>query len=217
MGGGAGVACDRLPIELSVCPTCHHGIKQARGWTWLEINAFVGGVHPDCKDDFPCPLCMATSEMGKCGLIWIGERFYKTPAEFVIEAQELGISRRLSTIPKGFKLGETWVLLAHPKTIPQIGTCDECKGTGEVQVAADDPMRGVRCPHCDNGVKRTYVPGIFRIFRPHAIEKVLPESMRGSEEVAELEKRGITPVFVPDNDKDHQGSVYDDPEEEEAA
>ena len=29
-----------------------------------------------------------------------------------------------------------------------------------------------------------------------------------------LAKRGITPVYVPDDDPDHQGTVYDDEEEE---
>jgi hypothetical protein len=35
-----------------------------------------------------------------------------------------------------------------------------------------------------------------------------------SSEVKELLDKGITPVFVPDDDPDHQGSVYDKEEEE---
>ena len=27
--------CDRLPFELSVCPCCKQGYKQARGFTWV--------------------------------------------------------------------------------------------------------------------------------------------------------------------------------------
>src|SRR5207302_7622776 len=36
VGGGRGVACDRLPIPLDICPTCGHGIKQTRGFTWVD-------------------------------------------------------------------------------------------------------------------------------------------------------------------------------------
>ena len=68
---------------------------------------------------------------------------------------------------------------------------------------------------------RKYLPGIFKVWRPDRIEKILPESKRGSEEHLELAERGITAVFVPDNDPDHQGTVYDKDEEngnsEEAA
>jgi hypothetical protein len=31
--------------------------------------------------------------------------------------------------------------------------------------------------------------------------------------VKDVEKRGIVPVFVPDNDRDHQGTVYDKEED----
>jgi hypothetical protein len=34
------------------------------------------------------------------------------------EAKQMGVSRKLGAIPNGFKLGETWVFLAHRLTIP---------------------------------------------------------------------------------------------------
>ena len=213
VSGPGGMPCDRLPLALTVCPTCSHGFKQTRGFTWVDVNGLVGGVHRDCKDEFPCPLCMATSEMGKAGMLWIGEKFYKTPTAFNAEASALGVSRRITALPRGFKVGETWVLLAHPKTIEQL-------------VPAEPDEQGVIDADVVNVVgmqafTRKYLPGIFKVWRPDRIEKILPESKRGSEEHLELAERGITAVFVPDNDPDHQGTVYDKDEEngnsEEAA
>lgn len=173
VGDAFGVPCDRLPFPLHVCPVCSTGIKQARGWTWFNAATLFGGKHTDCTDAFPgCPVCAGTIE--RAGLIWIGEKFYKTPLEFDVEASTLGVSRRISALPKDFKVGETWVLLAHPKA-------------------------------CINNIKVEFGPGIFRVWRPSRIEKILPESA-SPEEVQSLIERGIRPVFVPDNDPDHQPS-----------
>ena len=35
MGGTGGMPCCKMPIPLHVCPTCHGGIKQTRGWSWI--------------------------------------------------------------------------------------------------------------------------------------------------------------------------------------
>jgi len=45
--------------------------------------------------------------------------------------------------------------------------------------------------------------GIFCAFRPQRIEKLIRESDATPEELKKLEKRGITPIKVPDNDPDH--------------
>src|ERR1700680_3833249 len=199
--GPGGMPCDRLPIPLSVCAVCSHGFKQALGFTWLDVAGLVGGVHRDCRDQFPCPLCMATSDMGKAGLLWIGEKFYKTPVEFNKEAAELGVSRRIKALPRGFKVGETWILLAHPKAIHEV--CAACEGKGYVGEVGKNEV----CDGCE-GKGWKYVSAIFKVWRPERIEKILPESQRGSSEHLELAERGITAVFVPDNDPDHQGTVY---------
>ena len=202
VGGGIGIPCDRLPFELSVCPCCSQGIKPARGWTWIDVAKLFQGAHltgqplkifpgnvvqarelcPCATTNF-CPLCVKPEVMGKAGLLWIGERFYKTPDQFIQEGVSLGFSRRIKAVPQGFEIGKTWVLLAHAKAV-----------TGESVV----------------GEERTHNPGIFYVWMPQRLEKIMLESQRGSEEVAALEKRGILPVFVPDEDKDHQGTVYDE-------
>jgi hypothetical protein len=201
VGGGIGIPCDRLPFELTVCTCCGQGIKQARGWTWIDVGKFFNGphlgqpiiltyIHPQpcgCS----CPLCRAPETLGRAGLLWIGEKFYKTPAQFVKEGVELGFSRRIKAVPQGFKIGETYIMLAHSKAILVSAT-----GSGT------EPIPG------------TYKPGIFYAWLPQTLEKIVLESQRGTEEIAALEKRGIVPVFVPDNDKDHQGNVHDDLENE---
>jgi len=196
-----------LPIPLTVCPTCSHGIKQARGWTWIDVPGLVGNEqHERCTDDFPCPLCMAPAGMGKAGLLWIGEKFYKTPGEFAAEAGKLGISRRISTVPREFEAGKTWVLFAHPKAT----LCQPCGGSGlapGVEIASR-----TKCEDCDGAGK---VPAIFYVLQPSRVEVIVTETQSNDAEYIEsLSKRKLTPVVVPDNDPDHQGTVYD-PEPDE--
>lgn len=180
VSGREGLPCDRLPFPLAICPTCSQGIKQTRGWTWIDPTALFRGGHVPCIDSRPnrCPVCNP-SQLKRAGLLWIGGKFYPTTDHFKMEAAELGISRRIRTIPHGFKLGESWILLAHPSAISDF----------------------------DNDTTR---PGIFMTWRPSRIEKILPVSKVVSEERTKLEKRGITCVFVPDNDLDHKGTVYEE-------
>jgi len=243
VSGGAGVPCDRLPIRLDVCPVCSHGFKQSRGWTWVDLFGLLGGDHTPCEcrpihDTVagilgPCPLCQNVKQIGKAGLLWIGEKFYKRPADFVSEGIAMGLSRRISAIPRNFKVGETWVLLAHPKAIGEPGTepCDVCGGGGELEEETEehtptdrgDEVRTVlserQCDVCKGKGQRdvtVWVPGIFTLWKPSRIEKICKESERESEAIAKLIEQGMTPVFVPDDDPDHQGSVYDKDAEEEA-
>ena len=199
VGGGIGVPCDRLPFELSVCPCCGEGFKQGMGWTWMDVGRLFKGPHTnitsellppqlcECATETYCPLCAKPEVLGRAGLIWIGEKFYKTPADFIREGVEMGFSRRVKAIPHGFEIGKTYIMLAHPKAV--------ITGIDSDSVATK--------------------PGIFYFWLPQRIEKILVESQRGSEEAAALEKRGIVPVFVPDDDPDHRGNVHDDKKNED--
>lgn len=197
-GGGIGIPCDRLPFELTVCTCCGQGIKQARGWTWVDVAKLFNGPHvvestPNgdmCRCGNICPLCANPEMLGRAGLLWIGEKFYKFPGQFIKEGVEMGFSRRIKAIPQGFKVGETWVLLAHKNAI---------KNMAADAAPSPEPF---------------YKPGIFYVWRPERVEKIMLESTRGTEEIEALEKRGITPVFVPDEDVDHKGNVHDDLERE---
>lgn len=215
VGGGIGVPCDRLPLLLDVCPTCGAGIHRARGWTWVDVNKLVQGPHKtgphkihvtdDPNSDFVsvydvcpetgCIFCREPALMGRAGLLWIGEQFYPTPDLFLAEGRALGFSRRIKAVPRGFKIGETYVLLAHSKAV-------------RIEV----PRRGF--PADENGVLLSATeyemkPGVVYVWLPQRIEKIFSEKDKGSEAVEEVQKRGIVPVFLPSDDPDHQGSLFE--------
>lgn len=202
VGGGIGVPCDRLPFELSVCSCCGQGIKQALGWTWIDVAKFFNGAHENCVERCTtvCPLCDTPETLGRAGLIWVGEKFYKTPDDFVKEGVSLGFSRRIKAVPHGFKVGETYIMLAHSKAVKSTEPI-----TDVVPVKPDGQLWAG-----DEQIYFPRKPGIFYAWLPQRLEKIMKESARGTEEVADLEKRGISPVFVPDDDPDHQGNVHTD-------
>jgi len=113
-------SCGKLPLNLTVCPCCGAGIKYARGWTWINPAALFGGRLCAYEGGLAtmrcsglCPLSDANlGRIEKAGLIWVGREFY-TVEGFALEAARLGVSRRIKAIPRGFKVGETWVCLAH--------------------------------------------------------------------------------------------------------
>lgn len=174
VSGSPGEPCSALPVPLSVCPTCHSGVKPTRGWTWIDPKALLGlprGPHPPEHHNSICPLTQLDGlGLGeRAGLLWVGEAFYKTPEDFTREACELGVSRRIAAVPKGWKVGD-WVLLAHRLAVVN--------------------FRNPRLPDIDPGT-----PGVFHLFVPRAIEYVV----KGTETDAELEaieKRGIELVRV---------------------
>jgi hypothetical protein len=203
--GGAALVCDRLPFPVGACPCCGAGIKYARGWTWFQPFKIFGGDHAfdgACECPGACPACYPSfhfGDEGRAGLIWVGEKFY-SPEEFLTESRDLGVSRRVSAIPRGFKVGETWVFVAHIKGNPPKDALSD--GT----------------------------PGIFSAFRPTRIERIVKQSeldifnkwskrtvddvVEGAEDITEREAeicdrlqrdvdRGFSLVPVPDNDPDH--------------
>ena len=201
VAGKLGMPCCKMPIVIEKCPCCDAGIKQSRGWTWIDPRPFLTG---ECTSDvvrsikdlngiFYCPAADPAAMGAKVGLLWVGEKFYPTPGDFIAECDELGLSKRIKSIPHGFKVGESWVFLAHPKV--------------KWIVDAEKSTEG-------NPVYK-WVPGIFRIFKPTAVEQIITQSQsEDAEFMAKLAKQNITPVIVPDNDPDHQGSVYDTKQEE---
>lgn len=122
--------CGRALIPIVPCDCCGLALKQSRGFQWfnpqkiiasqldLQILELLGdetrleSCGRNCRS---CKFGMATPM--QAGLIWIGAEHYPTIADFRIEAMTLGISRRIPTVPKGFKVGEDVVYLAHPHGI----------------------------------------------------------------------------------------------------
>lgn len=145
---GAGGFCGKLPLLLDVCPCCHGGIKASGGWTWIDPRPlFKRKQCCHAKDPLvskaQCTLCPLNKPPAYAGLLWVGGEYYKTPEDWIAEAQKLGVSRRIAAVPRNFKLGEDWVMMAHREAIEP-----KLKG---------DPKR----------------PGIFNVFRPTAIEYVV--------------------------------------------
>lgn len=194
--------CPLLPVEMKVCPTCGEGVRPARGFTWVDGAKLIPpSIHGTIEHTAVCPLAPEghrdaegwvpsedaegnhVSRVGRCGLIWIGEQFYPTPQAFMSEAAEMGVSRRITAVPREFVIGETWVLLGHRRAIER--ACPDC---GDEAISEDE------CPVCGDE-RIVHVPGIITAFRPTAVEYVV-KGDETDEEIEALERRGIEPVRV---------------------
>jgi hypothetical protein len=174
---GASLApCCSLPFELTVCQCCGQGIKPARGWTWVEPGMLLRADSPPALTKGNCRggACQVfrwqtRSASGRHGLLWVGGRFYSTPDDFQREAAAQGVSRRISAVPRDFKLGETWVLLAHRAAITRL----------------------------ELGKEAVVLPGVFSAFLPQRIEAVVtPGDAEDAGKMEALRRRGLTPVIV---------------------
>lgn len=209
VGPAMGEPCHRLPWPLGVCPCCGAGIKPTRGFQWIGMRIF----EPECTRPMVhwhhcerCPVCTPSLvPEGRAGMIWIGEQYYKTADEFMLEARMLGISRRISRMPRGFKPGEHYVLLAHRKAIVT-KEARECPN-------ATDPCSTCTAETCTcecHTPRNVYKPGVVAVFKPTRVELILRESEATRERREREAERGITVVSVPDGDPDHDpGNVQD--------
>lgn len=204
VSGRQAAPCGRLPVELTVCRCCGAGIKPSRGWTWIEPTAVLPEETHDCGKDHCrfCPLSGPFTGEERVGLIWIGSKFYPTPESFSEETSRLGVSRRISAVPKDFVVGETWVWLAHRQAISS--PCETCGGWGTMI----EDGSGDTCDDCD-GSGTIRKPGVFTAFRPERIEYIL-KGTETDEEIERLEARGITPVRLKWDD----APVFDELEED---
>ena len=213
VGGKLESPCGLLPLELHVCPVCSGGIKQTRSWQWvvpgkLFKDVQCKGLASDVFAGLPngCLMCPGKSVLQsqeRAGLLWCGGAFYPEPEDFLREGAAQGVSRRVSAIPKGFKVGETYVLIAHPKAVKREPRTDEERAELE-QINA-----GL---HADNMVLATTITrkGIIAIFQPQRIEQIVTQTESMNDEfMKDLDDKGITPVGVPDDDQDHQGRAHD--------
>ncbi len=176
VGPKTGAPCGRLPFPLSACPACGGGVHASRGWTWIEPKKLFGVPKRPCEVGWSlalvqeerelvcrmCPMGLGIPE-GRHGLIWIGERFYKKPQDFLDESNRMGVSRKIKTVPKGFELGVTFVYLAHRFAVP----------TGEVDDAGNPKMG----------------PGVFSTFKPTGIDLVVADANQMPEKAERLSKQ----------------------------
>ena len=129
--------CERVPFPLEACPCCGAGIKPARGFTWIDPGKLFDpyNARPYCcdvrgepiedleHDHETCPLCRPRNVAGEeAGLLWVGEKFYKTAYMFMEEAHQMGISRKVGALPNNFVVGTHTVYLAHRKSALRFNT-----------------------------------------------------------------------------------------------
>lgn len=190
------VACDRLPLPLTTCPVCGQGVKVSRGFT--EINAYrLWGPHDQhCVDRLrPCHVCDPQNQPAYIMLVGAGN--YKTPENFLDEAQRMGISKRIPFAPKGLELGKTVVYLAHPQAVEVKQQVALQQALSIVEQSETKQPRLLETERIERGL------GIFCAFIPKRVEKLIWKSQATPEELEKLEKRGITPVIIKDGDLDH--------------
>lgn len=119
IGGDAFSACGKLPYPLKPCEHCGEGLRFFRGFRWINPQSFIDpkpcveeGIH-----SMQCTTCSMSGNIPeRAGLMWVGKKFY-SPESFLVEVQKMGLSKRLSTIPKELldNLGTVRVYLMHPE------------------------------------------------------------------------------------------------------
>ncbi len=196
IGSGMPVSCDALPIDLDPCGECGYEVPFSRNMqmvhsAYLTPKILFKHASPNiarrdgkevlknCKDNLPCPICTLTFGK-KFALMEVSSSAY-TPESFIKEANKYGISKRINPhiLPNDFKLGETWVFLAHRDAI---------------QVKEPKFLEGAETKH-----KR----GIFYAFRPVRIEAMVKDN-ENPERIKELEDEGYNIVKLPHDDPKHQ-------------
>lgn len=192
---GMSAPCGKLPKILDVCPTCSGGIKFSRSWTWISPAAlFERGVcQLERSINRDCRACVLSSPPERAGLLWIGEKFYGKPSDWIAEANTMGVSRRIPAVPNDFVAGETWVLVAHKKAVS--------RGCSRTAAMGCPYHKGQRCEVC-KGTGYEHLPAIFHAFKPERIEYVV-KGDETEEDLERLEKRGVEPVrVIPAGDPD---------------
>jgi hypothetical protein len=187
VGTGISVPCDMLPLEIKECECCGYEIPFTRAFLWLRRKYIIhySSSHDKLKcscirNYHKCPICTPEQyNLDKYGLMWVGSQYY-TPESFIKEAQTMGVSKRIAKIPKDLKLGETWVLLAHPK-VPF---------NSSIQ---NTPLKS----------EPVYKKAIFYAFIPQRIEMLIWKSEATTEKIRKLEEQGITPIIVDDSDPEN--------------
>lgn len=167
---GRAMTCGKMPIPLTICPHCGLGYRFSRAPQWIPDPSFLWREMSCLKSDDVCDYCPLNDKniMGPALMIWVGEKFYPRPRDFLLESGVQGVSRRIKTVPKNFEVGKTWVLLAHNKTID----------LGE----ALSP-------------EERFDPGIFSMYRPTSIE-VIVDGTESDAEIESYLKRGLTPIMI---------------------
>lgn len=167
MGEGIWHVCGKLPYALEVCPCCGGGIKQSRGFTWINPSKlFVKDPISKCEESPEHAHCLMNrvNLPVQAGLLWVGEKHYPTPQSFAREAIERGVSKKISAVPRDFKIGTHVIYMAHPK----------CQ---------------LRRPEIGENPEEAYGAGVFMAFRPTHIDLVIDDPENIPEKALNLKNK----------------------------
>lgn len=177
IGGASSSPCCLLPFPITVCKCCGQGIKFSRGFTWINTDLFIPGngstVDDTYNETLNCDSCFLAEKNKPLGLMWVGESFYKTPSHFMNEARQIGISKRISQLPRNCEPGKTWIALAHKKVF----------FTPELFRAKSD------------GEFNPYMPAIFTVFKLTAVQYVVT-GQEDEKKLQQLHDNGIELIQV---------------------
>lgn len=213
MSAGLMSPCGRLPILIpEKCPTCSGGLKFVRtGWTWISPLKLWGRAecHRRGRAEFhrrnvkpvsDCVACVAGLAIPeRAGLLWIGGKHY-TPEAWTAEAVSQGVSRRITSIPKEFVIGETPVFVAHLKCVDlhlcDCGHSESAHRKSRCYAAVRDEDGEQLDIQCDCAkFKGRFQAGVFHVFLPDRIEYVVDDD----DDPAKLERlveRGVKLVRI---------------------
>lgn len=193
VGSGLTVTCDRLPYNLELCPVCFSGLKFTRGVQMIDWNRYAGIHTEKCTCKQICPVCNPKEDT-KYAIMWVGAKYY-TPESFIAEARNQGVCKRIATVPRHIKIGETWILLAHKKAGFQMEQDED----SQQKLDGDVLMKPVPCP------------AVFYGFKPTRFEQMISKRQsRNKKFVEKLKKRGITPIVATKVNK--EGEVMESEE-----
>ena len=182
-GSGIPTTCDRLPFPIEACPTCAERPRFTRSIEAIAPRHLWSIHQPTCT----CPAgadCPACYPPGTGWLMWVGEDY--TPESFIREALEMGVSKRIPALPVALNLRKDWVFLAYAKLIPK-------KGKDMLLPFGGEESR-----------RFGYQPGVFYVFKAARLELIVTETQaQDADKMAELKRKNIHAVVVPDDDPDH--------------
>jgi hypothetical protein len=175
VGGGLRGSCDRLPLKIIECNVCGGTINFSRGIQKVDLSKMYGDHNCTCHEQ--CPICHPSKlNEVQTWLMWVGKSY--TQKSFIKECEEMGASKAIPFVPKGFIVNQDWVLLAMK------GIVKEEK--------AFHPRRKIK------------KDAIFYAYMPDRIDYLITEEEAADLDfVMDLESRGITAVVVVDGDKNH--------------
>lgn len=169
-----------------------------------DIASHISQVNGHCGH---CPLCLPETikkhyePNDKVGFLWVSDKYYSV-SSFIAEAQEIGISRRVSQWPRDLVPGKSLVLLGHREVADEPCACLANTESLSTPLSYNALVeRAKNCKLCHgSGVAK--VAGVFHVFVP-CVEVLVTPAMREEQWARSLEECGAVLIEVPDDDPDH--------------